>query len=66
MSKIEVLLILLSCQEQVLHSCHDAPSSEHKGVNMTLARLHQEAYLVGMVEDVEFYCCKCIKCQQPR
>ena len=36
--KIEVPLIPLSCQ-QVLHSCHDAPSSGHQGVNKTLARL---------------------------
>ena len=50
--KIEVPLIPLSCQ-QVLHSCHDAPSSGHQGVNKTLARLQQEAYWVGRAEDVK-------------
>ena len=64
--KIEVPLIPLSCQQQVLHSCHDAPSSGHQGVNKALARLQQKAYWVGMVEDVEVYCCKCIKCQQAK
>ena len=64
--QIEVPLIQLSCQQQVLHSCHDAPSSGHQGVNKTLARLRQEAYWVGMAEDVEVYCRKCIKCKQAK
>ena len=64
--KIEVPLIPLSCQQQVLHTCHDAPSSGHQGLNKTLARLGQEAYWVGMAEDVADYCCKCIKCQQAK
>ena len=64
--KIEVPLIPLSCQQQVLHSCHNAPSSGHQGVNKTLARLRQEAFWVGMAEDVEVYCHKCIKCQQAK
>ena len=50
----------------MLHSCHDASSSGHQGVNKTLARLWQEAYWVGMAEDVEVYCRKCIKCQQAK
>ena len=47
----------------MLHSCHDAPSSGHQGVNKILARLRQEAYWVGMAEDVEVHYLKCIKCQ---
>ena len=50
----------------MLHSCHDAPSSGHQDVNKTLARLRQEAYWVGMAEDVDVYCRKCIKCQQAK
>ena len=64
--KIEVPLMPLSCQQQVLHSCHDAPCSGHQGVNKTLARLQQEACWVGMAEDVEIYCRKCIKCQHAK
>ena len=59
--KIEVPLIPLRFKQ---HSCHDAPSSGHQGVNKTLARLRQEAYWVGMAEDVEVYCRKSIKFQK--
>ena len=48
--KIEVPLIPLSCQQQVLHSCDDAPSSGHQDVNKTLARLRQEAYWQKMLK----------------
>ena len=50
----------------MLLSCHDAPSSGHQGVIRHLARLRQETYWVGMAEDVEVYCRKCIIYQQAK
>ena len=64
--KIQVPLIPLSRQHQALHSCHDVPSSGHQGVDKTLARLRQEAYWVGMAEDIDSYCRQCVKCQQAK
>ena len=57
---------MVGCCPQVTPKCFLTEAYKHaghQGVERTLARLMQNAYWVGMAQDVGQYCSCCIKCQ---
>ena len=59
----ERLLIVVptSLQREFLQTVHD--KAGHQGTDITMARLSEIAYWVGMAKDVGYYCNHCTTCK---
>lgn len=61
----EPCLVVPTClQETILKEYHDAPTAGHYGVELTLSRLTNRYYWLGMRQTVANYIRKCLECQK--
>ena len=63
MDSVTVQAIPTPLQAMVISQHHDAPGAGHVGPDKTAARVRKVGYWVGMLHDIEQYCCECSVCQ---
>ncbi len=58
------VVVPLVLTHEVLHDCHNIPSSAHFGIHHTYSRVASHYFWHGLYQDVRNWCLSCIECQQ--
>ena len=61
-----VPIVPTSLQTKILQQCHDAVSAGHVGPQKTAEKVRKLGYWVGLLQDVNQYCSKCVTCQSAK